>query len=76
MTVIPATITSNDQAADVSCPVNMVATGGGGEANSGSTLVENAPKLNAQGKAVGWHIKDTSSGTKSRKVYVLCAPAS
>jgi collagen type VII alpha len=76
MTVIPATITSNDQAADVSCPVNMVATGGGGEANSGSTLVENAPKLNAQGKAVGWHIKDTSSGTKSRKVYVLCAPTS
>jgi hypothetical protein len=61
--------------ADVTCPAGDIATGGGGTANSADTgLIENSPTTNANGKAVGWHIKANGNGSKSRTVFALCAP--
>ncbi len=74
LTIAQATVSSTDGTADITCPTGMIATGGGGNASSGSMLVENSPKTNGNGKAIGWHIKDNSNGNKSKTIFALCAP--
>ena len=67
---------TGDLSADVSCPDNYVAVGGGASDSAGKSLSKSHPRSNAAGQANGWHAESKANGNARSvlSVFALCAP--
>jgi hypothetical protein len=68
---------TGDMSADVTCPDNFVAVGGGASDSAGKSLSKSHPRSTAAGAANGWHAESKANGSTRSvlSVFALCAPS-